>query len=90
MALHVIEGQLKASESRDYGLLASEKVFNLLDLDGNRSLTLEEALADHELVKAFSSSDLDKNGQINIAEYFIYSGEATAAGNETSLQELLE
>ena len=90
LALYAIEGQISTSNGSNHALLASEEQFYFLDLDHSGTLTLQEVMGDHALADSFAATDLDENGQINIAEYFIFTGEATAAGNETSFQELLE
>jgi len=80
-ALYAFESNALESEKGNYEQLASEKEFDLLDADRNGSLSFEEASAILELAKSFSFSDFDENGKISLAEYIIYTGEATAAGN---------
>ena len=89
-ALYAIEDRHLTSEKATYELLASEKKFSFLDADHNGLLTLQEVFADQELAQTFSSSDFDEDGKISIEEFIIYSGEATAAGNEESLPYQLE
>jgi len=79
--LYAVESSVLAIENRGYEQLASEKEFNALDADHNGSLSFEEASATLSLAKSFSFSDFDENGKISLAEYIIYTGEATAAGN---------
>jgi len=80
-ALYAFESNALTNEKENYEQLASEKEFDTLDADRNGSLSFEEASAILELAKSFSISDFDENGKISLAEYIIYTGEATAAGN---------
>lgn len=61
--------------------LASEKVFQDLDLDQNGMLSRAE-VASNDLVRdQFAVTDLDSDGVLSYGEYVIVAGEATAAGN---------
>jgi len=79
--LYAFESRVLAIDKGSYEQLASEKEFDILDIDHNGSLSFEEASATLSLAKSFSFSDFDENGKISLAEYIIYTGEATAAGN---------
>ena len=81
LALYAVEDRILDSQVGRYELLASEIEFEYLDLDHNGLLTRTEASMDEELAQSFSFSDFDENGKISLAEYIIFTGEATAAGN---------
>jgi len=81
LALYAVEDRILDSEEGHYELLASEIEFEYLDLDHNGLLTQTEASMDKDLEQSFSFSDFDENGKISLAEYIIFAGEATAAGN---------
>ena len=63
-------------------LLASEKVFNSLDTDGNGMLSLAEASNSKNLKDTFSEVDYDNDGVLSAGEYIILYGDMTAAGNK--------
>jgi len=65
----------------DDQLLASEKAFNSLDLDGNGLISIAEASNSTNLKKTFSKVDFDNDGVLSAGEYTILYGEMTAAGN---------
>lgn len=79
LALSRLENSLESSAG-DIQMLASEKQFQALDIDGNGSLTLAEASVSSEIKNQFEKSDIDQDGSISFGEYSIRSGEATAAG----------
>lgn len=60
--------------------LASEKVFESLDVNGDNLLSAVELASAEDLSISFDETDLDKDGLLSAAEFTIKAGDATAAG----------
>jgi hypothetical protein len=89
-ALASISGAPSYGRQDEGVMLAYERLFNLLDIDGNGYLNLKEAQTDRTLARSFASFDFDDNGRISLGEYVISSSEATAAGNQIEADSLTQ